>query len=153
MNRLLQALLWTLLGLAPCWAGEALWNPVTTAELLQASNLVVLGRIVSLQRGVPGPDCIDRAVLRIERTLAGAPRSWDLTLVFPGRDRGRLRLDGSLEPEQNPSFIRFDFEQEGIFFLRERSDGTYSANHPARFKPRFLLGQVLRDLSGPVPGG
>jgi hypothetical protein len=153
MKRFIPLLMTGFLCLSPVSAGEALWNPCTTAQLREASDLIVIGRILDIEAGPSGPRAIDRAHLRVERVLHGRASSIEVPLVFPGRQRGILRSDGSLEPEVNSAFIRFDLEQEGIFFLRSRGDGTYSANHPARFKPRFLLGQVLRDLTGTTPGG
>jgi len=131
----------TLLAEAPL-----LWQPATTQDLLQYSDLVVVGTLVDVEHASPGPDAVDTATLEIEQILHGWTSDEEISLVFPGLHRGQYNGAGELVPENNPAHIRFDLDQEGIFFLMQREDGTYSANHPARFKPRFFLPQVLADL-------
>lgn len=142
-----------LIALGAAQAGQVVWRPVTLAQLRAASDLIVIGKIVAIVPGTPGPDCVDRAVLEIERTLRGSAWSSQIELRFPGHRRGRRLGSGDVEVDKDPGLIRFDLDQEGIFFLRQEADGTYTANHPARFKPKFFLSQVESALFGAPPGG
>lgn len=132
---------------AAAGAAPVLWRPVSMEELVTTSDLVVVGRIVAVAPGAPGPDAVDTATLAIERTLHGAAPDDTVPLAFPGKARGTLRADGSLEPDRDPSYVRFELDQDGVFFLRRRSDGSFAANHPARFKPRFFLAEVTAFLA------
>lgn len=146
---------WALaLGLAgAALAGEMLWRPVTNEQLRAASDLIISGKIVRIEPGEPGPESEDRAVLRIHETLAGVRPSETVILRYPGRRRGRIRLDGGVEVDRSPQLIRYDIDQEGVFYLRRAADGTYTANHPARFKPPFLLASIRAELRGVSAGG
>lgn len=129
-------------------AEPLLWKPCTTQELREASDIVVVGKIVEIERGAAGPDAVDRATLRVDRTLFGWTDQETVVLAFPGRDRGRLSAGGTLVRDQNAAYIRYDIDQEGVFFLLGREDGTYTANHPARFKPTLFLAKVESELVG-----
>jgi hypothetical protein len=153
MKSLLPLFLGVLSFFSAAKAQGVLWKPCTVSQLKEASDLVVLARVVHITPGVPGPDCVDRATLAIRQTLQGAAGSSLVQLSFPGRQRGSFTSLGNLKKENNPAHIRFDLDQEGIFFLRKRPDGSYSANHPARFKPAFFLRQILRKLAPNFPGG
>jgi hypothetical protein len=142
-----------LVAAAALQAEGVVWRPVSLDQLRAASNLIVIGEIVALIPGTPGPDCVDRAILEIERTLRGDAGADRVEVRFPGHKRGRLLAAGGVEIDRHPGLIRYELDQDGIFFLRLESDGTYTANHPARFKPRFFLSQVENALAGAPPGG
>lgn len=135
------------------YASGVVWRPVTLDQLRVASDLIVVGEIVAVIPGPPGPQSVDRAILEVQRTLRGYAGSDQVEIRFPGHRRGRLLASGGVEVDRDPGLIRYELDQDGIFFLRRETDGTYTANHPARFKPRFFLSQVERSLSGAPPGG
>lgn len=143
----------SLVAAGACLAAGVVWRPVSLDQLRVASDLVVLGEVVAIVPGTPGPACVDRAVLEVERTLQGSVYADQVEVRFPGHKRGQLLADGGIEVDRNPGLIRYDLDQEGIFFLRREADGSYTANHPARFKPRFFLSQVESSLGGAPPGG
>lgn len=120
-----------------------LWRPCTLPELVAASDLVVQGRIARIEPGAPGPESVDTAVLEVQRTLLGVLPA-EVRLEFPGRARGGDPRD--------PALIRYDLDQEGIFFLRRGAAGDYTASHPARFKPSFFLTQVQNQLAAGTGG-
>ncbi len=136
-----------LAGFAVAAPKPVLWKPTTTSELLRVSDAVVVGRIRDIARGAPGPDCVDRAELVVERVIHGFPIGSSATLVFPGKARGSSDSEGNLVPDQSLGLIRYDVGQEGVFFLLRRDPETWSANHPARFKPRMLLARVLEEVA------
>lgn len=146
MRRTLWTTLAAALAATATMAAPLLWRPATTRDLLAHSQVVVSARIVDIARGAPGPDCVDVATLQVNETLVGyAPST--VQLAFPGKARGTVTASGALIPEDNPAFIRYDLDQEGVYFLMDRGDGTYSANHPARFKPLFFLDALRRELA------
>ncbi len=128
-------------------AEQVLWRPATSQQLEQASHLVVLGKIVEVIPGQPGPQAEDIGILRIEQTLKGRSSENQISLRYPSAKRGQWMPQGDFEVDRSPGLIRYDLDQDGIFFLRANGDGSYSANHPARFKPRFFLSKVRRELA------
>ncbi len=134
-------------------AGEVLWRPVSPAQLRAASDLIITGKIVRIELGEPGPESEDYAVLRVDETLAGYAGGDTVVLRYPGRRRGLPGPDGTVEVDRSPQLIRYDIDQEGVYYLRRSPDGTYTANHPARFKPPFLLPRIRAELRGVSGGG
>jgi hypothetical protein len=121
--------------LAPS-TGESMWAKMSPAELVQRSELVVIGELVetiTLQTDVSAPR-VHLGVLQISDVVKGPSQSKFALLHLPD-DKGPI----------SSSDIFYQVGQKGLWFLRMRKGtaGMYLADNPQRFLPREQMTEAI----------
>jgi hypothetical protein len=132
------------LGAAATDPGAAMFASMSDAELLAASDVVVVGRLAGSSEITPAGSgaTLHLGALVPSEVLKGPP-GIDLVLIeLPRRNAPRSGSD-----------VTFRTGDQGLWLLRRRADtGTYLADHPQRFVPA-AVGQArieaLRRLLRP----
>ncbi len=123
------------------------WMPMTDAELIGNSDLIVIGKIVWVENGEVSTQSRDKASILIEEVLKGGQQEVMVPLEFPGRNRGYKTWKGSFQSTRVGNDIFFDIDQEGVWFLRKNSKtGNYVIKHPACFKPLFFKEKIIKAV-------
>lgn len=114
------------------------------ADLLAASDLVVVGRVESLSSTARGDSIDTLAVVEVSETIKGfAPAALVVRLPGGAADGRQLVVYGA--PSLSPG-------ERALLFLRDRGDGTFSTSQMAVGKYR-IVGEgrdalAVRDLRG-----
>jgi hypothetical protein len=139
--------------LAACVFAAAL---VTTAQadfavielpdLVEQSDLIVVGTITAIARAEPSRTATDMATITVEQVLLGTAGK-TVTLGFPG-ERIWVGPDGRTSHFEASTWIRYTMSQDGIWLLKWDKDANcYRAEHPARFQPREKLDKVKAAIA------
>lgn len=109
--------------------GSAMWARMTDSELIQRSDLIVVGEwIGEAQIAIPAQQLkLDVGVVAVKEVLKGDKRQTVALVAVPGRERLVSSSD-----------IVYRQGQRGMWFLRLRSAGEagiYLADDPQRFLP------------------
>jgi hypothetical protein len=129
---------WWWLGLV-LWLGgiadAALLVPMSDADLVAASDLVLVGRIDRIESVLLGTDTVvTRVTVGVETVLAGDPGATTIVVTEPGGEVGGLRavVDGA------PEWTR---GERALLFLRARPDGSLATT-------ALALGKYAVDDAG-----
>ena len=129
-------------------AAGGIWPPMSDDDLIDSSELIVVGRIVWIENGEVSTTSMDTARILVDEVLKGDPTTVMAPLVFPGSNRGRRTWTGRFESTRTRRDISFDLNQEGIWFLRRaRNADEYRIDNPARFKPLFFKDRVMQAIA------
>jgi hypothetical protein len=111
----------------------ALWAPLSLEQLLDQSDLIVVGELTSVRPQTASSN--DLATLRIDSVLLskGAQTAGQVTLAVHGRQR----------PVASDTLVR-SVGERGIWFLRRdpASTDVFLADHPHRLRPEKDLETV-----------
>ena len=119
------------------------WTPMTNDQLLQKSELIVVGKVVWVENGKVSTTSKDKASILVQEVWKGNKSTMMAPLAFPGRNKGYLTWSGSFQSTRTSDDIFFDIDQEGIWFLKyDSKTESYIIDHPARFKPLFFKSKL-----------
>lgn len=123
------------------FAGEvgAMWARMSLEQLVQQSDLVVVGELVAVNPEPGGRFDIGR--IRVDEVIMGQKGVAEVALAVPARAGG---LRSSEEISYNPG-------RRGLWFLRRQSgtgaqSGVYLADHPQRLQPIENVSEVRAYL-------
>jgi len=128
----------SLVGVVPSEAG-AMWTKMSVEELVDRSDLVVLGELVSMRPHKEGSDLFEVGTIQVSEVLVGSKGITAVSLLAPAREGG-LR---------SSTTINYAVGQRGLWFLRRQPggvEGVYLADHPQRLQPAESAEQVRAYL-------
>ena len=120
---------------------QAMYARMSDAQLIAASDLIVLGTLTGFSKK-PDPDGSGQRVvglLKVDKALKGGKTSGTVWLDVP--------QPGGL---QSSSDVGFSRGQSGLWFLRRVSASSqpiYAADHPQRFVPHPQAEETARAVS------
>jgi hypothetical protein len=141
--------LWVLAAVASARA-EVLWMPLSYADLISDSDVIVVGKISQVARGVHCEGGFNCSRIAVQEVLKGTPPADGIRLDYPCRNP--VVLEGETPPQASPTDVFFEEGQEGIWFLKQSSDskntsgGHFLANHPGRFRPVLFVARVRDEI-------
>lgn len=120
---------------------HAMYARMTNAQLIAASDLILLGRLTGIEKKPDADGTGQRlvGVLQAEEILKGPQRAGPVWLA--------VKQSGGL---QSSSDIAFSTGQTGLWFLRRLPGGghaIYAADHPQRFVPYPQAKEMARAVS------
>jgi len=138
LEKLALALLLLLTGYHPMASAD--WIQLTQSELVETSNLIVVGELLGAQEISLGATTYRIGVIQIEEVVRGSPSGQGIALL-----RMQLASAGGLRPSVETGF---GIGSRGLWYLLQADDGLYSAGHPQRFVPINEAGETLKVLRG-----
>jgi hypothetical protein len=122
---------------------SAIWEQMSLEQLVDRSDLIVVGEIVAGDGNSSGP--YELGTIKVSEVLAGASSKGLSAVLLAMRQRGGLVASDS---------IVYRAGQSGIWFLRKApGEGYYLADHPQRRMPESMLEQVRKTISTRKTGG
>ena len=122
---------------------------MTDDQLIKASDLIVIGKVVWVENGKVSTTSKDKASILVQEVWKGDNSVMMAPLAFPGRNRGYLTWSGNFQSTRTSEDIFFDIDQEGIWFLKyDAKTKCYIIDHPARFKPLFFKERLRKRITG-----
>lgn len=122
--------------------GAAIWAPLTMAQLVEHSELIVIGELISVEEA-PAAATSAAGTIQVEEVLrapAAQRQTSSVALELPSRIR-RMASDA----------VMYKPGQRGIWFLRRDSNtGGLVADNPQRLMPLSELANVRKFL-GSLP--
>lgn len=124
---------------APTGAG-AMWARYSKEQLIEASDLIVVGAMTSITSLVRPSDGVERTIgiIEVDSVLKGPRETKIVWIDLPQQDMPIKSTD-----------IGYTIGQQGLWFLRllkPKSDGIYVADHPQRFVPYDRAGPQIEAL-------
>ncbi len=127
-------------------AAHADYARIELPDLVQQTDLIVVGKITKIDKAEPSRDATDRATITVEQVLLGKAGE-TVILGFPG-ERIWIGPDGRTSRFEASSWIRYTMGQDGIWLLKwDKKAGLYTAAHPARRQPREKLDEVKAAIA------
>lgn len=129
----------TILLMAAVIADSALgmWAMFSEQELIERSDLIVVGTLASEQRHKSGERELRVGVIKIDEALKGSAPS-EVLLALPANGQPISSSD-----------LNYRIGQSGLWYLRappQGGDTAYKADHPQRFVPRELAQPAIEKL-------
>ena len=118
--------------------GAAIWAPMTMAQLVENSELTVVGELASIEEAPAAGDPVAGTiqVQEVLRAPAAQQKTTSVRLILPSRTR-RMASDA----------VMYKQGQRGIWLLRrDPVTGGYLADNPQRLKPTVELADVRAFL-------
>lgn len=115
-------------------------------DLVQKSDLIIVGKITKIDKAEPSRGATDRATITVEEVLLGKAGK-TVVIGFPG-ERIWIGPDGRESRYEASNWIRYKMRQDGIWLLKwNKKAGFYTAAHPARRQPREKLDEVKAAIA------
>jgi hypothetical protein len=120
---------------------QAMYARMSDTQLIQASDLIVLGTLTGFAKK-PDPDGSGQrlvGILKVEKVLKGGKAAATVWLDVP--------QPGGLQSSSDTAFSR---GQSGLWFLRRlpiTGHAVYAADHPQRFVPHLQAEETARTVS------
>jgi hypothetical protein len=118
-----------------CVEVRAIWQPMTLEELVDKSDLIVLGDVTEVRPQSDSPS--DIATIRIQEVIYSKVKQNEslrqVSLTVPSK-RGAIPSDA----------LFYKAGQRGVWFLRRVGpvESTYAADHPQRLQQEQEVGKV-----------
>jgi len=126
-------------------SAEVLWMPIGYPELIADSDLIVVGKISQIARGVHDEGTFNCSRIQVSEVLKGQVPGGGIRLDYPCRNP--TVLEGEVAPPPSPTDIFLEEGQEGVWFLKAQEQGDhFMVNHPGRFKPVLFVSRVKQEI-------
>jgi len=119
----------------------ALWVQMTMQELVDRSDLILVGKLVKIKNDPESG--FDIGIIQVSRVIKGKDSTKEVRLQIPSRNRD----------VQVSTDLIYGIGQKGLWFLRlKRPGGNFSGNlyladHPQRFQQETNVEKVLKYLT------
>ena len=116
----------------------AMWVKLSDLELVERSDIIIIGEIVQQKQVVIETSQITVGVVRIDAVLKGSKNQTEVLLKFQGA--------GAVTKSDD---IHYRKGQKGLWFLRKQCVGgldIYLADHPQRFVPQKDIKATMERL-------